>query len=77
MSSATLPACRMMLVRSVFDALIASDHSAKQAGAIPLISSWNELEKLVKSVSSAYSTVASAGGSARRSDRRVLLRGIR
>jgi len=58
----------MMIVRSVFDALIATDHSAKQAGAIRLISSRNESEELMISVLSAYSTlrgrVASAGGRA-------------
>ena len=59
---------------SVLDALMVSDHSARQAGAIRLMSSRNKRDVLMKSVSSAYSTssgkLASARGRVGMCDRR-------
>ena len=73
-SSSTRSACRQTLDRSVLDALMVSDHSARQAGAIRSMSSRNRRDVLIKSVSSAYSTssgkLASARGRVGRRDRR-------
>ena len=55
-SSSTRSACWHTLDRSVLDALMVSDHSARQAGAICSMSSRNKRDVLMKSVSSAYST---------------------
>ena len=55
-SSSVRSACRLTFVLSVFVALIVNDQSAKHAGAMRSISSRNERDELIKSVSSAYST---------------------
>ena len=62
-SSSTRSARRQTIDRSGLDALIVSDHSAKQTGAIRSMSSRNMRDVLMKSVSSAYS--ASSGKLAR------------
>ena len=51
-SSSTRSACRQTLDRSVLDALMVSDHSARQAGAIRSVSSRNNRDVLMKSLSS-------------------------
>ena len=73
-SSSIRSTCRLILVRSVFELLMASDHSARHGGAMRSMSSRNDREVLMKSVSSAYSTssgkAASSGGRVGRRDRR-------
>ena len=43
-------------MRSVFEPLMVSDHSARHGGAMRSMSSRNDRDVLMKSVSSAYST---------------------
>ena len=73
-SSSTRSASRQTLDRYVLDALMGSDHSARQAGAIRSMSSRNKRDVLMKSVSSAYSSssgkLASVWGRVGRRDRR-------
>ena len=73
-SSSTRSACRKTLDRSVLDALMVSDLSARQVGAMRSMSSRNKRDVLMKSVSSAYSTssgkLASIRGRVGRRDRR-------
>ena len=52
-------------MRSVFEPLMVSDHSARHGGAMRSMSSRNDREVLMKCVSSAYST--SSGQAQRRS----------
>ena len=72
-SSSIRSTCRLILVRSVFEPLMVSDHSARHGGAMRSMSSRND-QVLMKSVSSAYSTssgkAASSGGRVRRRDLR-------
>ena len=73
-SSPTRSACRQTLDLFVLDALMVSDHSARQAGAIRSMSSRNKRDVLMKLVSSAYSTssgkLASVRGRVGKRDRR-------
>ena len=75
-SSSIRSACLLILVRSVFEPLMVSDHSARHGGAMRSMSSRNDRDVtlLMKSVSSAYSTssgkAASSGGRVGRRDRR-------
>ena len=73
-SSSIRSTCRLILVRSVFEPLMVSDHSARHGVAMRSMSSRNDREVLMKSVSSAYSTssgkAASSGGRVGRRDRR-------
>ena len=73
-SSSIRSTCRLIHVRSVFEPLMVSDHSARHGGAMRSMSSRNDRDVLMKSVSSAYSTSsgkgASFGGRVGRRDRR-------
>ena len=73
-SSSIRSTCRLILVRSVFEPLMVSDHSARHGGAMRSMSLRNGRDVLIKSVSSAYSTssgkAASSGGRVGRRDLR-------
>ena len=73
-SSSIRSTCQLILVRSVFEPLMVSDHSARHGGAMRSMSLRNDRDVLIKSVSSAYSTssgkAASSGGRVGRRDLR-------
>ena len=68
-SSSIRSACLLILVRSIFEPFMVSDHSARHGGAMRSMSSRNDRDVLMKSVSSTYSTssgkAASSGGRGR------------